>query len=536
MMETNDLPKPSPSHVGQEFVRQYYTLLNKAPNFIHKFYGANSSYVRGETYKAGESEKPAIGQENIKLKIDSLDFQDCRTKIRQVDAYATIGNSVVVQVAGEISNKELPLRRFMQTFVLAPQGDNPCKFYVHNDIFRYQDDVFVDEPSVTDQSDLDPEEEAEAIDDCRSSITDKVLSVEKMVLECCQEPQSVVVVNMQHANGVEQHEEEEVSEKNTSIASVEQAASVTQHSTETPPTPEPAAEEQVEATQPPAPASPQQPPQSQQTPAAPEPPVEEAPAVPEVREQPTFKTFSWADITSKNTNKPATVPSPVHFSKPAPAPVAQAAAPVAESTESVEANTQSRPNRGVRPSNGGRSQGGGYVRDDERVNDSYNRRMQPGNTPLPPRYPDNQQIFVGNLSPEITDQDLKNHFEEFGTVVDVRINYSHHNPNFGFVIFEEPSSVQEVLRVLPNQMRNVRINIEEKKQRRNERRNNGSGDYQRRQGGGNGMNMRNRNNNNGGVGGGGNMMRRDNRQHSRDGAPVRQQQQQQGYSNNGPRR
>lgn len=30
----------------------------------------------------------------------------------------------------------------MQTFVLAPQ--TPKKYYVHNDIFRYQDEVFTD--------------------------------------------------------------------------------------------------------------------------------------------------------------------------------------------------------------------------------------------------------------------------------------------------------------------------------------------------------------------------------------------------------
>ena len=34
------------------------------------------------------------------------------------------------------------MRRFMQTFVLAPQ--TPKKFYVHNDIFRYQDEVYQD--------------------------------------------------------------------------------------------------------------------------------------------------------------------------------------------------------------------------------------------------------------------------------------------------------------------------------------------------------------------------------------------------------
>ena len=45
-----------------------------------------------------------------------------------------------LQVAGELSNAGQPMRRFMQTFILAPQS--PKKYYVHNDIFRYQDEVF----------------------------------------------------------------------------------------------------------------------------------------------------------------------------------------------------------------------------------------------------------------------------------------------------------------------------------------------------------------------------------------------------------
>jgi len=47
-----------------------------------------------------------------------------------------------LQVAGELSNAGQPMRRFMQTFILAPQS--PKKYYVHNDIFRYQDEVFHD--------------------------------------------------------------------------------------------------------------------------------------------------------------------------------------------------------------------------------------------------------------------------------------------------------------------------------------------------------------------------------------------------------
>jgi Ras GTPase-activating protein-binding protein 1 len=75
-----------------------------------------------------------------------LNFRDCRAKIRQVDSHATLGDGVVVQVAGELSNDGKPLRRFMQTFVLAPQSHK--KYYVHNDIFRYQDEVFGDSVSV----------------------------------------------------------------------------------------------------------------------------------------------------------------------------------------------------------------------------------------------------------------------------------------------------------------------------------------------------------------------------------------------------
>ena len=51
----------------------------------------------------------------------------------------TICKKSSVKVSGELSNNGEPMRRFMQTFVLAPQS--PKKYYVHNDIFRYQDEV-----------------------------------------------------------------------------------------------------------------------------------------------------------------------------------------------------------------------------------------------------------------------------------------------------------------------------------------------------------------------------------------------------------
>ncbi|XP_017798747.1 PREDICTED: ras GTPase-activating protein-binding protein 1 [Habropoda laboriosa] len=133
---------PSPQNVGREFVRQYYTLLNQAPAHLHRFYNQHSSFVHGGLDSNRES-TPAIGQKQIHQKIQQLNFRDCHAKISQVDSQLTLENGVVVQVSGELSNAGQPMRRFTQTFVLAIQA--PKTYYVHNDIFRYQDLIFPDE-------------------------------------------------------------------------------------------------------------------------------------------------------------------------------------------------------------------------------------------------------------------------------------------------------------------------------------------------------------------------------------------------------
>jgi len=113
---------------------------------LHRFYGSNSEMLHGTK----EEHIPAVGQVNIREKIKSLCFQDCHTKVAQLDAFITIGNGIVIQVAGEMSNNQQPLRRFVQTFVLGPQEREGVaignSFYVHNDVFRYQDDIFDESP------------------------------------------------------------------------------------------------------------------------------------------------------------------------------------------------------------------------------------------------------------------------------------------------------------------------------------------------------------------------------------------------------
>lgn len=67
---------------------------------------------------------PLLFQE-IHKKVMSLQFSECHTKIRHVDAHATMSDGVVVQVLGELSNNGQPMRKFMQTFVLAPEVSGP---------------------------------------------------------------------------------------------------------------------------------------------------------------------------------------------------------------------------------------------------------------------------------------------------------------------------------------------------------------------------------------------------------------------------
>uniref|UniRef100_A0A8C5HCK1 GTPase activating protein (SH3 domain) binding protein 2 n=1 Tax=Gouania willdenowi TaxID=441366 RepID=A0A8C5HCK1_GOUWI len=77
-------------------------------------------------------------------KIKSLQFSECRTKIWHVNAHVTLSDGVLVRVLGELSNSGQPMRKFMLTFVLALDGSIANKFYVHHDIFRYEDEVFGD--------------------------------------------------------------------------------------------------------------------------------------------------------------------------------------------------------------------------------------------------------------------------------------------------------------------------------------------------------------------------------------------------------
>ncbi|XP_031674136.1 ras GTPase-activating protein-binding protein 2 isoform X3 [Oncorhynchus kisutch] len=434
------MEKPSPLLVGREFVRQYYTLLNKAPDFLHRFYGRNSSYVHGGLDSNGKLAEAVYGQAEIHKKVLSLQFQECHTKIRHVDAHATLTDGVVVQVLGELSNNGQPMRKFMQTFVLAPEGSVANKFYVHNDIFRYEDEVFGDsEAELDEESEEEVEEEQEERQPSPEPLQDSPNSTTYY------EPHPVI-------NGVEEPMEEPAPD----------------------PEPEPEPEPEVEELKPDV----EEKVMEELEEKAPSPVPVESP--PSTQEAP--KTFSWASVTSKNLPPSGTGPSsgiPPHVVK----------APSSQPRAETKLESQMAPLRGPRdqrprdrPAFVQRaSRPDGVAPSESQTGKPHFSFVNKGRGEADPgemdnrriiRYPDSHQLFVGNLPHDIDEAELKDFFMTFGNVVELRINTKGVGgklPNFGFVVFDDSDPVQRILGAKvggPIMFRGeVRLNVEEKKTR-----------------------------------------------------------------------
>ncbi|XP_061433771.1 ras GTPase-activating protein-binding protein 1-like [Lethenteron reissneri] len=487
---------PHPLHVGREFVRQYYTLLHQAPDFLHRFYGKDSTFVHGGVDANGKPSDPVVGQTEIHAKIVSLAFRDCRTKIRAVDSQATMGGAVVVQVLGELSNAGGAMRRFLQTFILAPEGSVQNKFFVQNDIFRYQDEVFTDSDHSEDLEEEEEEEEGEGDSEVEngsplyethspgnapSDMTQPISNntqhhYQQQQQQQHQQQQQLHQLPKDEMRGdaagrggvadevveAEVEEEEEVEEEvspttiETHTASSTSAAAAATSSAAAVVAAAAAVASATAATASAATAA-----------------VEPAPAKP----------FSWASVTSKNLSQGGGLPAQT------------ANTFVHHKVVPTQANVEPKPE----PPRGTRGEGrpGGpplqsrppprQVRggDTDPSVDGEARRF--------PRYADSQQLFVGNLPYSMEETSLRDFFSSYGTVLSVRINTQGASavtgrklPNYGFVIFSDADSVQKILAAKPIMYQgDHRLNVEEKK-RRGFREGGGAGGGGGRGGGGRG--------------------------------------------------
>lgn len=440
---------PSPQCIGQEFVRQYYTILHEVPEQLHRFYSHDSCFVHGGVDQPGEATPHVQGQQDIHQKIMNLNFRDCYVKIGQVDSQPTVGGAVVVQVTGELSNDGHPMRRFMQTFVLVAQS--PKKYYVHNDIFRYQDEVFADAESDSEMADEIPDGEHDPVDMGISEHRPTSMHVH-----------TISPARPDPATNIYSYDPPQPLSNGT-LHLDDPEPIVTQSE----PEPEPVTlAVQLEDPKDIYESTPMTPEKSELDLAEPE---------PEQQKAPPSGNMTWAAMLQRGDGGAGPVPqaappaSKVHLGGGSAK--INSVVPESKPLEMTAGSQSVQPQRGPRPQRDRPSR-------DSRDNNSRQQSEQSrGGLPSGDnlsrinQYPDSQQVFVGNLPHTMSEKDLKEYFGDWGTVIDSRINKkSDRNtevPNYGFVVFDDDTAVQKVLKNRGQFMLDDghRLNVEEKKQR-----------------------------------------------------------------------
>jgi len=482
--------------VGTEFVRQYYTVLNSNPNSVHRFYAGDSAFVYGGVDCPGLEQLPVRGQHNIHQRILAIGFKDPRCKILQIDSMFSEADCVLVQACGELSNDGGPMRRFMQSFLLKPKGEK--SYCVMNSIFRYQDEVFGDDVddaassiveeqriNIEIQSNSSVEKSNETVQDMTPTSNGNIETAPRHETVLNSAPESTILDKA--SNGDDNKNDSSYDNiKSSHFESETIADDITEIT-----------DEIVSSS-----AN-----------------VDTKTTLPVITPQEPSKPKSWADLLSAKNARPAAA-----LAKPN-----QTRRSVVQTTKQAYLQTdgeKKQAQRVARVTNGDNditTNGDNHISalpsgssneveiaseqqkssngSGDKLNSADNNNSFSKQHPSTRDY-DAFQIFVGNLSPQLTENELFEFFKTFGEVDHVRINQGNANksgarrdgsvPNFGFVIFRNHGTVSAVLNARPISIGDRRVNVEEKKVQQTAMERNGSrgggnrgGAYYRNRGAGN---------------------------------------------------
>ncbi|GAB6028155.1 hypothetical protein CHUAL_002365 [Chamberlinius hualienensis] len=467
---------PSPQIVGLQFVREYYTMLNQAPEHLHRFYNSNSSFVHGSLDQGEKTASPVYGQQEIHKRIMQLNFRDCHARILLVDSQDTLGDGVVVQVTGELSNDQAPMRRFMQTFVLALQS--PKKYYVHNDILRYQDEVFADdsendvqENSVENECEVESPSvnETRPNQDIHEHYYQRPLQngstarheVSPQLSSVPTEPvQESILTNLVPVIPPQ------ISTVPATVTVNSSPASILPQVATPPSQPEPEVSSDAEK---PEYVSQDEEDYHEKTPNKSPEPTEERSIEPAADEPKTYATMLTKNPGGGSFSSPPNAANVGINSTAGQKNFHNTSSPIRPEIKADNFSQQQQ--RPSRPNNKGPP--GNYQPRDrlQRAADdsTENERRRPLG-----HYPDNQQLFVGNLPYDVDETALRKVFAEYGNVVDMRINTKPPmmkggnlgGRNFGFIVFDDPNTVTTILSTKQTHyLGDLRLNVEEKKAR-----------------------------------------------------------------------
>ncbi|KAJ0611705.1 putative Ras GTPase-activating protein-binding protein [Helianthus annuus] len=172
--------------VGNAFVQQYYHILHQSPGLVHRFYQDISKLGRPED---DGSMSVTTTMDAINSKILSLNYDELRAEIKSVDAQESLSGGVNVLVTGQLTGKDNVLKKFTQSFFLAPQDKG---YFVLNDMFRYMEDaIHIDgniDPVEDVKDSIVPEQVIESVHVEENHVTDQLV-------EPPEESQAEVVLN-----------------------------------------------------------------------------------------------------------------------------------------------------------------------------------------------------------------------------------------------------------------------------------------------------------------------------------------------------
>lgn len=124
-------------------MKQYYDILAKKPEELHRFYASVSTFTHAEDPRE-EVELVQTGVDAIKKRVSELNYLNAHVDLSEgfLDVQRSISSadSILVVVTGHFSLREIKSRPFTHSFVLAvPTSSDtgkPGSYYVHNSVFR----------------------------------------------------------------------------------------------------------------------------------------------------------------------------------------------------------------------------------------------------------------------------------------------------------------------------------------------------------------------------------------------------------------
>lgn len=128
--------------VAETFVKQYYDMMARNPQELHRFYTEESQFCHAED--PNEDSATVKGVTAIRKRVGELNLLSSQVDLSEgaYDVQESFANvsAILVVVTGHFSKKDCAASPFTHTFVLAKpeMSSGGGSYYVHNSIFRLQ--------------------------------------------------------------------------------------------------------------------------------------------------------------------------------------------------------------------------------------------------------------------------------------------------------------------------------------------------------------------------------------------------------------